>query len=254
VILLFIALSTTPLWSIKKETRMILDELQKISEIVGALDKKVNILNAELLEMSKKVEILGERISAMSNNQADFSQSKDSIVINLQAFKEELSELKNQLNRLNERVSAPLTQTSTDPTPQTQPRDEKPSGQDVSNIYYTAYSDYIKENYDIAIEGFRQYLTVFPDSVLADNALYWIGECYYAKKKYTEAITAFNEVISRYKDGDKVPSAILKKGFALLEMGRHSDGMATLKELIARFPFKDEATLARQKIKDLSEQ
>jgi tol-pal system protein YbgF len=125
--------------------------------------------------------------------------------------------------------------------------------QDPSSIYYAAYSDYIKENFDLAIEGFRQFIRNFPESGLADNSLYWIGECHYAKKKYQDAINTFNELLNKYRDGDKAPAAILKKGYALLEMGRQSEGIAILKELISRFPLSEESSLAQQKIKEFSE-
>jgi len=120
-------------------------------------------------------------------------------------------------------------------------------------VYYAAYSDYIKENYDLAIEGFRQFLRAYPESGLADNSLYWIGECHYAKKMYAEAIDTFNELLSRYKDGDKVPAANLKKGYALIELGRQGEGIAILKELITRFPLSEEASLAGQKIKEFND-
>lgn len=243
-----------PLSAIKKETKLLLDEIQKLTQAVTELDRKVTVMNAEFLEIQKKVEILGERISAMSNNQADMTQNKDSINVTLQMVKEEVSELKNQIGKLMERINNPMSSVGqreiSTPTEQT---GRSIPAQDASNIYYTAYSDYIKENYDLAIEGFQQYLNVLPGGVLADNALYWIGECQYAKKKFTEAVSAFDQVIQKYKEGDKVPSAILKKGFALLEMGRQNDGMMSLRELITRYPFSDEATLARQRLKEMSE-
>ena len=40
-----------------------------------------------------------------------------------------------------------------------------------------AYNDYLKGNFDLAVEGFKMYREQFPASPLADNALYWIGEC-----------------------------------------------------------------------------
>ncbi|MCK5003695.1 MAG: tol-pal system protein YbgF, partial [Candidatus Aminicenantes bacterium] len=108
-------------------------------------------------------------------------------------------------------------------------------------------------NYDLAIEGFSQFVKQFPENVLADNSLYWIGECYYAQKKYTEAIKIFSDIINKYKSGDKVPDALLKKGYALIEMDQVENGVTVLKELISEFPLSEEAYLAQQKIKDLSD-
>jgi TolA-binding protein len=46
---------------------------------------------------------------------------------------------------------------------------------DPQALYQTAYNDYLRGNYDLAILGFRQYLESFPDTDLADNASYCSG-------------------------------------------------------------------------------
>jgi len=224
-----------------------------------ALDNKVNAMAAELSGMVKKSSISEERIGAMSRNQADMTQSRENLLLSMQFFKEELNDIKNSLNKLNDKImnipaaaGGNIAGAADNSVPNAS-SNETSLTQDPSSIYYAAYSDYIKENFDLAIEGFRQFIRSFPESGLADNSLYWIGECYYAKKKYQDAINTFNELLNKYKDGDKAPAAILKKGYALLEMGRQSEGIAILKELISRFPLSEESSLAQQKIKEFSE-
>jgi tol-pal system protein YbgF len=172
----------------------------------------------------------------------------------MQFFKEELNDIRNSLNKLNDKIlNIPVSAGAAGNKPNSASSNEASLPQDPSISYFVAYSDYVKDNFDLAIEGFRQFIRSFPESGLIDNSLYWIGECYYAKKKYQDAINTFNELLSKYKDGDKAPAAILKKGYALLEMGRQSEGIAILKELISRFPLSEEASLAQQKIKEYSE-
>jgi tol-pal system protein YbgF len=224
-----------------------LDEIQKLADAIAALDNKINVMAAELAGMKKKSDISEERIGAMSRNQADMNQSRENLVLSMQFFKEELIDIKNSLNKLNDGImSIPaaaangvVNTNGNDPTANR--ANETSLTQDPSSIYYAAYSDYIKENFDLAIEGFRQFIRNYPGSGLADNSLYWIGECYYAKKKYQDAINTFNELLGKYKDGDKAPAAFLKKGYALLEMGRQSEGIAMLKELVSRFPLSEES-------------
>jgi tol-pal system protein YbgF len=248
VFLLLLGLSR-PAQAVKKDTQIILDEIQKLA---GAVEE----LNAMVGELLKKNSISDDKISAIARNQADLSQSKESFALSMQFFKEELNELRNSLNKLNDKITniLPAAAGPTEPgTGETAPAGEASLSQDPSSIYYAAYSDYIKENFDLAIEGFRQFIRSYPQSGLADNSLYWIGECHYAKKKYLEAIATFNELLAKYKDGDKVPAATLKKGYALIEMGRQSEGLSILKELISRFPLSEEASLAQQKIKEFND-
>jgi len=261
VILALVALllSSLPLSAVKKDTKLILDEIQKLADTVAALDSKINVMATEIAGMAKKSDISEERIGAISRNQADMTQSRENLLLSMQFFKEELTDIKNSLNKLNDKfmnmpaASGGSTAGMADNAANIARPNETALSQDPSSMYYAAYSDYIKENFDLAIEGFRQFIRNFPESGLADNSLYWIGECHYAKKKYQDAINTFNELLNKYKDGDKAPAAILKKGYALLEMGRQSEGIAMLKELISRFPLSEESSLAQQKIKEFSE-
>lgn len=247
-------LLSLPLTAVKKDTKILLDEIQKLTDTVTALDNKIAAMAADLAGMKKKSDISEERIGAMSRNQADLTQNRENLLLSMQFFKEELNDIKNSLNKLNDKImNIPTTAGAAENYNAGPNTNETSLPQDPSSIYYAAYSDYIKENFDLAIEGFRQFIRNFPESGLADNSLYWIGECYYAKKKYQDAINTFNELLNKYKDGDKAPAAILKKGYALLEMGRQSEGIAILKELISRFPLSEESSLAGQKIKEFSE-
>lgn len=120
--------------------------------------------------------------------------------------------------------------------------------------YSVAYNDYLKGNYDLAVDSFKLYRQQFPDSPLADNALYWIGECRYSQRKYEEAIDAFDELILTYPQGDKAAAAHLKKGLSFVELGRKPEALAALKILVAKYPLEEEARLAQDKIRELERQ
>lgn len=253
-----------PLPAIKKDTQIMLAEIQKVADQLTATDQR---LTQAIADLTKKVDIIEERVAAMARGQADLQQGRESAQVSLQFFKEELTEIKNSISRLGDRLMtvpsgaapAAVPSSSASPAKETEPRPSSGgsgaaalSG-DPNSAYYAAYSDYLKENYAIAIEGFRQFIRSFPDSGLADNSLYWIGECAYAQKKYQEAVVNFNELISRYHDGDKVPAAMLKRAYALAEMGRQAEAAAGLKELISRFPLAEESKLAKQKLQELND-
>jgi hypothetical protein len=62
VILAVIALllSSLPLPAVKKDTKLILEEIQKLADTVIALDEKINTMAAELTGMIKKSNISEE--------------------------------------------------------------------------------------------------------------------------------------------------------------------------------------------------
>ena len=242
-------------YPVKKDTKLILDQLQQLERIIKDLDSKIVTISSETGAMAKKITTIEERLNAVTRSQADISQNKESLMLSLQFIKEEINELKNQVGKINDRLTS--LPTAAAPTGAGDSGEEEvtlpENQQSPETVYYAAYSDYIKKNYQLAIQGFRQFMQLFPQNGLADNSLYWIGECYYSQKMYQEAVNTFTQLINDYADGDKIPDAILKKGFALIEMGKQSEGISVLKVLVSRFPLSEEASLAQQKIKEVME-
>lgn len=132
-------------------------------------------------------------------------------------------------------VTVPATQPTGDPT----------------QLYQAAYRDYQRGNFDLAIEGFRDFLSVNRVNDLADNAEYWIGESLFSQKKYREAIQQFDVVVSKYPRSDKVPGALLKKGYAYISIGERAPGIVQLQYVVHEHPNSQEASLARQRLRQL---
>jgi tol-pal system protein YbgF len=117
--------------------------------------------------------------------------------------------------------------------------------------YKQAYEKYTKGDVEGAKKDFRQFLEVYPKSKYAENAHFWLGECYFAEKRYEDAILEFDEVIKRYPKGNKVPDALFRQGMAFLEMKDTTNAKLILKEVVRRFPQSDQANRARKKLKEI---
>ncbi len=122
---------------------------------------------------------------------------------------------------------------------------------DPQKLYDGAYLDLTKGSYDLAITGFTSYLKYFPETELAGNAQYWLGECYYAKKNYTRSAIEFHKVLENYSSGAKVPSALYKLGLSLIELKSTNQAEKYLNELMEKYPNTQEANLAEQKLKKI---
>jgi tol-pal system protein YbgF len=125
------------------------------------------------------------------------------------------------------------------------------AGENPSMTYQTAYRDYQRGHYDLAISGFRDVIHRAPKSDLADNAAYWIGESLYSQKKYRDAIAQFDVVVNDYPRSDKVPSALLKKGYAYISVGEKAQGIVQLQYVLHEHPKSPEAAKAREELKKL---
>jgi tol-pal system protein YbgF len=118
-------------------------------------------------------------------------------------------------------------------------------------LYRSAYEDYMRGNYDLASQGFRDYIARWPETELTDNALYWIGECYDAQDDEAKAIEVFTQVLEDYPTSDKAAAAQLKKGLLYLKMGDQAQGVVHLQYVVYEYPGTREADLARERLRSL---
>ena len=118
-------------------------------------------------------------------------------------------------------------------------------------LYRSAYEDYMRGNYDLSEQGFRDYLERWPDTELSDNALYWIGECTDAQGETEEALGIFSKVLEDYPTSDKAAAAQLKKGLLYLKMNDQAQGVVHLQYVVYEYPGTREADLARERLRSL---
>lgn len=118
-------------------------------------------------------------------------------------------------------------------------------------LYNTAYADYSKGNYALAVSGFQEYQEKFPDSATADNALYWVGECHFSQGSFPEAIDAFDTLLEDYPKSDKAAGANLKKALAYLEQSKIGQAIIQLRYVVSNYPGSDEAKIAGDRLTSL---
>ncbi|MDF2459909.1 MAG: putative repeat containing exported protein periplasmic protein contains a protein [Nitrospira sp.] len=102
-------------------------------------------------------------------------------------------------------------------------------------------------------EGFSAFLTEYPNSELAPNARYWLGESHYGKRDFKQAIDSYDRVELDYPQSEKVPAAILKKGFAYLALKDKKRASSAFKQVVTLYPKSPEAGKAYDKLNQLKE-
>ncbi|HEX3602820.1 MAG TPA: tol-pal system protein YbgF [Steroidobacteraceae bacterium] len=118
---------------------------------------------------------------------------------------------------------------------------------------YQAAFNLLKEGqYDRAIAAFQKFLAAYPDSSLADNGQYWLGEAYYVNKAYPEAQAAFQRVVDKYPQSRKLADALLKIGYCRYEMKQWESAREVLGQVVARFTDTPAARLAQQRLDKMS--
>ncbi len=108
-----------------------------------------------------------------------------------------------------------------------------------------------KKRYKDAVKGFKAFLVKYPDSDLADNALYWLGESYYVTQDNKSALAAFDRLLKEFPDSDKAPGAMLKTGYILDAMGKRKQAQKMLQQVLDRYPSSSVASMAKARLKHM---
>jgi tol-pal system protein YbgF len=117
--------------------------------------------------------------------------------------------------------------------------------------YRAAYAELTAGRYDDAEQKLRAFVKRYPRHDYADNAQYWLGECFYARHRYQEAAVEFRAAVAKYPVGNKAPDALLKLAYSLLSLGEKAEARRLLEELPGTYPRSDAARLATQKLAEL---
>ena len=118
-------------------------------------------------------------------------------------------------------------------------------------LYETSLSFFRDGKFEQAMDGFKDFLKEYPKSDRADNAQFWIGECYMSLRQYEQAILAYQEVIKKFPKGNKVPNAMLRQAVAFLEIKDKTSSRLLLKKIIKQFPKSSEAKIAQTKLNSI---
>lgn len=120
---------------------------------------------------------------------------------------------------------------------------------------YDAAFALIKQGlYDRAAASFREFITRYPKSRLADGAQYWIGEAAYAQRNYKGAREEFEKVLTEYPNSAKTADAMLKIGYCQYELGAFDKAREVLTQVTTRYPNTSVAKSAEVRLAKMSKE
>ena len=124
--------------------------------------------------------------------------------------------------------------------------------QDDRSAYQEAFKLLRAKNYRGAAKSFSEFLLAYPDSSLAGNSQYWLGECYYGQRRFQEAIDEYERVFTFYPSSRKVPASLLKIGYAHLELKHPSIARSVFQQLVRTHPQSSEAIKAHGRLQEVN--
>jgi tol-pal system protein YbgF len=214
--------------------------VQKLAELDGRLLRIERVLtNQSLLDLSQRIEAA----------QAD-----------LRTLRGKLDELQNTLNKAQELQRASYVDldkrlaaieagggSSAASSPRAGNAPSPVQGDD-RTMYQSAFELLRDSKYPESIAGFKKFMASYPDSAMADNALYWLGEAQYITKDYPEALRNFRSMVERFPQSRKIPDALLKIGLCNYELKNFSEAKSALSQVVQQYADTAAARQANQRL------
>jgi tol-pal system protein YbgF len=117
--------------------------------------------------------------------------------------------------------------------------------------YRTAYDAWRANDHQSCIDHFGQFLQSFPTSQYADDAAFWLADCYFKQGDLKTAILRFDDVATRYPKSEKASEALYRQGEALLKLGPNFGKAAekAFERVVKEYPQSQRAHDAEQQLK-----
>ena len=117
--------------------------------------------------------------------------------------------------------------------------------------YDAAFQSLKELRYADAAQGFQSFVDTYPQSDLAGNAQYWLGESYYVTRNYEIALDAFETLLRDYPDSTKRGDGLLKIGFTHYELDQFDRARAALEQVQQEFPDSTLSRLAESRLRSM---
>jgi len=222
-----------------------------ITKALEAVGKKVT---ARLDDQDGRIDALAKTLEHVSNKPAFLQQARKPVHHSALSPNEPIMDGADasKLSAGSETTGGSTTIVPPQETPKFEPA--QASADPPDRVRYEQVLGFFRDgDLEGARQGFTGFLDEYPNSTLAPNARFWLGESYFGKKEFQRAIDAYDKVEIDYPGSEKVPAAILKKGYAYLALKDKRRASSAFKQVVTLYPKTVEAGKASDKLVQLKE-
>jgi tol-pal system protein YbgF len=261
-LLLTFWMGTAPAWGVSKEIIQLQTQVQQLQEQMTAMQRSFdermgvmkNLVEQDTDAVNKVANALNALQTTLQKQQSDGGTKTDQLSGQIQALNDTMDELKVRLAKVTKQLedmqAAQQSLAASQATQQAQ-QQQLASAPPPDVLYNNGLRDYNGGKNDLAVQEFSDYIKFYPNTDLAGNCYYYLGEIQFKQGNYQQAAQSYDQVLQNFPSGNKAASAQLKKGFALVELGKQDEGVTELRHLIQRYPHSPEALQARERLRKL---
>ncbi len=223
-------------------TEQRVQRLERLLESQNLVDmvQQLQTLQQDVQQLRGMLEEKGYELESMKQRQRDLYVDADRRLNNLE-------------RALSDLTRTPASMAPTEDLGELPPVPASATGGGASSeqaTYQNAFAALKQGDYEPAISGFKTVLAQNPTGRFADNAQYWLGECYYVTRRFDEAVAEFRKVVAN-PESQKRSDAMLKLGFAYYEQKNFAESRKILDQVVAEFPGTSVARLAEKRLQEL---
>jgi len=235
-------------------------DIERLQRQVAGVEKKVDALAAQASsreEVQKLNDNLAKQSTALLRSNAEIGTRFEDLLREMQTLAGKLEDANRRLREVSQQLAEQQARAGAGAAGAAPAAGAVAAsagagkGSSPSDLFAQATADYQRGQFDLARQGFQEYVDTYQKSEVADDAAYWVGECFAAQKKPREAITSWERLFKLFPESDKAPAAHLKKGLAHLDLGEKAQAIVELQFVVHEYPRSDEAKSARQRLRTL---
>jgi tol-pal system protein YbgF len=229
------------------------DSQNRLTSSMGGMQKTIQDLQANT---GSKLDSMGGQVQALSD-------TLDDMKARIGKLSGQVATAQSTLQSLDAKVSAmapapqpaqgsgdvPGGAAGTQPAGGGAPPAAAPPPADL--LYTNGLRDFTGANYDLANQEFHQYLRYYPQTDLASNAHFYLGEISYAQGRYPDSIAEYDQVLNNYPNSFKRADARLKKAYALLKLHETKAAVTELRRVIHENPGTEQSRKAQARLRQL---
>jgi tol-pal system protein YbgF len=114
--------------------------------------------------------------------------------------------------------------------------------------YRAAVAEWRSGNASGCVDQFTKFLQTYPASEYADDATYWLADCYFKQGNFSAAVLRFDDVARQYPSGNKAADALYRQGEALLRMGHGKAAGNAFEKVLRDYPNSERAPEAKRQL------
>lgn len=255
-------LAAAPVWGVSKDMVQLQTQVQQLQEQMTAMQRSFdermgvmkNLVEQDTDAVNKVATALNGLQATLQKQQSDGGSKTDQLSGQIQALNDTMDEIKVRLAKVTKQLEdMQAAQQSMGAQQATQQAQQQAMAQapppDV--LYNNALRDYNGGKNDLALQECSDYIKYYPNTDLAGNCYFYLGEIQFKQGNYEQASQSYDQVLQNFPSGSKATSAQLKKGFSLIELGKKDEGVTELRRLLQRYPHSPEALQARERLHKL---